>query len=97
MVPKGIELMDASGYKVPDVAQEKIQHKIEKSDAILVINYAKKGITNYIGGNTFLEIGLAFWLGKKIYLLNPIPDMDYMTEMYAMQPTVLNGDLTKIV
>lgn len=109
VVPKGIELMDASGYKVPDVVEEKIQHKIEhdfirehfrkieKSDAILVLNYDKKGIANYIGGNTFLEIGLAFWLGKKIYLLNPIPDMDYKTEMHAMQPTVLNGDLKKIV
>ncbi len=108
MVPKGVELMDASGYKVPDVVEEKIAHKIEhdfirehfrkieKSDAILVLNYDKKGIANYIGGNTFLEMGLAFWLGKKMYLLYAIPDMDYKTEMHAMQPIVLNGDFTKI-
>jgi hypothetical protein len=42
-------------------------------------------------------MGHAFGLGKKIYLLSPIPDMDYKVEMHAMQPIVLNGDLEKIV
>ena len=50
--------------------------KIEQSDAILVLNYEKKGIPGYIGGNTFLEMGYAFGLGKKVYLLNDIPEMD---------------------
>jgi len=71
--------------------------KIQEGDVILVLNYEKKGILGYIGGNTFLEMGHAFGLGKKIYLLSPIPDMDYKVEMHAMQPIVLNGDLTKIV
>ncbi len=108
LVPKSIELMDTIGYVHPTIdearIQAKIQHdfirehfrKIEKCDAILVLNYDKNGIANYIGGNTFLEMGLAFWLSKKIYLFNPIPDMDYKTEMHAMQPVVLNGDLAKI-
>ncbi len=108
LVPKGIILMDTTHYSVPSADEERITHKIEhdfirehfrkieKSDAILVLNYEKRGIPNYIGGNTFLEMGLAFWLGKKIYLLNPIPDMDYKTEMFAMQPIVLHGDLAKI-
>ena len=108
LVPKSIELMDTIGYVHPTIDEAKIsakiQHdfirehfrKIEKSDAILVLNYDKKGIKNYIGGNTFLEIGLAYWLGKKMFLLNPIPDMDYITELYAMQPTVINGDLSLI-
>ncbi len=107
-VPKSLELMDREGFVHPTDDEEKItakieydfirEHfrKIEKSDAILVVNYDKKGITRYIGGNTFLEMGLAFWLGKKIYLLHSVPDMDYKTEMHAMQPVVLNGDLKKI-
>lgn len=69
---------------------------IKQSDAILVLNYEKKGIPGYIGGNTFLEMGHAFGLGKKIYLLYPIPEMDYKTEMHAMQPVVLDGDLGKL-
>jgi hypothetical protein len=37
-------------------------------------------------------------LGQKIYLLNPIPDMPfYGSEIIAMKPTVLHGDLSKIV
>ena len=70
--------------------------RIEQSDAILILNYKKKRIPGYIGGNTFLEMGYAFGLKKKIYLLNPVPDMDYRTEMFAIQPTVINGDLGKI-
>lgn len=70
--------------------------KIEQADAILILNYEKKGISGYIGGNTFLEMGYAFGLGKKVYLLHPVPDMDYKTEMYAIQPIILDGDLTRI-
>ncbi len=109
LVPKSIELMDTQGYIHPEDDEEritaKIEHdfirehfrKIEQADAVLVLNYDKKGVTSYIGGNTFLEMGLAFWLGKKIFLLHPIPDMNYKTEMHAMQPIVLDGKLTKIV
>lgn len=67
--------------------------KIESAEAILILNYPKKGIKGYIGGNTFLEMGYAFGLGKKIYTLFGIPQMDYYTEMVAMQPVILNGDL----
>ena len=71
--------------------------RIEQSDAILVLNYDKKGISGYIGGNTFLEMGYAFGLGKKVYLLHPVPEMDYKTEMHAIQPIVIDGDLKKII
>lgn len=107
-VPKSIDLMDTAGYVHPEDDEERITAKIEHdfirahfkkvqgADAILVLNYDKKGIANYIGGNTFLEMGLAFWLGKKIFLLNPIPQMDYLTEMHAMRPIVLGGELSAI-
>jgi hypothetical protein len=36
-------------------------------------------------------------LNQRIYLLNPIPHMPYYeTEIVAMRPTVINGDLSKI-
>jgi hypothetical protein len=69
---------------------------IENSDAILILNYPKNGIDGYIGGNTFLEMGHAFGLGKKIFTLYPLPKMDYESEMHAMQPIVIDGDLSKI-
>lgn len=69
---------------------------IDQSDAILVLNYEKKGIAGYVGGNTFLEMGHAFSLGKKIYMLYPVPQMDYSVEMESMLPVVLNGDLSQL-
>lgn len=69
---------------------------IKKSDAILVLNYDRKGIKNYIGGNTFLEIGLAYCLRKKVFLLNPVPEMMYTEEINGMKPVVVGGDLKKI-
>jgi diphthamide synthase subunit DPH2 len=69
---------------------------IKKSDAVLILNSEKDGVANYIGGNTFLEMGFAHVLNKKIFLLNPIPEISYKDEIIAMQPIVLAGDLTKI-
>ena len=70
---------------------------MQDADGLLVANYDKHGIKNYIGGNAFLEMGFAHVLNQKIYLLNPIPHMPYYeTEIIAMKPTVINGDLSKI-
>lgn len=71
---------------------------IEKSDRVLVLNYEKHGIAGYIGGNAFLEMGFAYILRKPIYLFNQIPEMPYYkTEIIATNPTVVYGDLTKVL
>jgi len=70
---------------------------MQGADAVLVANYDKHGIKNYIGGNTLMEIGFAHVLNQKIFLLNPVPDIPYYTsEIEAMQPVILNGDLSKL-
>jgi len=70
---------------------------MQTADALLVLNYDKHGIRNYIGGNAFLEMGFAHVLNLNIFLLNPIPDMPYYgTEIIAMKPVVLDGDLSRI-
>lgn len=66
---------------------------IKNSDSILVANYDKNGIKNYIGGNAFLEMGYAHILEKPIFILNDIPDLSYTDEIREMQPVILNGDL----
>ena len=67
------------------------------SDAILVLNEEKNGIPGYIGANTLLEMGLALYLRKPIYLWNPIPEISYKEELLGMWPVVLDRDLKKIV
>ena len=70
--------------------------KIQASDIVLVVNPEKKGIAGYIGGNTFLEMGFAHILRKQTYCLYPIPELSYTSEILAMQPIVLNGDLDRL-
>ena len=70
--------------------------KINWCDAIIVLNYDKKGIPNYIGGNTLMEMGVAFYLGKPIYLLQPLPEISYKEEILGMFPIIINGDFSKI-
>tara|TARA_B100002051_G_scaffold276771_2_gene327808 strand:+ start:6436 stop:6870 length:435 start_codon:yes stop_codon:yes gene_type:complete len=76
-------------------------HKsIMDSDGIVVLNYDKKGIKNYVGGNTLMEIGFAYVADKEIYLMNPIPeDVPYTDEIEAMvkKENILNGDLNNII
>lgn len=82
--------------KIKDDVIKRYFDLIKDSDAILVLNFEKNGIANYIGGNTFLEMGFAHVLGKPIYVYNDIPDIAYTDEIVAMQPMVLNGDVSRI-
>lgn len=71
--------------------------EIKDADGILVANLDKHGVKNYIGGNTFLEMGFAHVLGKRIFLLNDVPSMRYKDELLAMQPVILNDDFSRIL
>lgn len=65
---------------------------VEKCECLLVLNYTHRGFENYIGGNSFLEMIVAFYLNKPIYLLNPVPEkMTYTEEIKALYPTVANS------
>lgn len=67
--------------------------EVAKADAILVLNYEKHGVHNYIGGNVLMEMSLAFWLRKPIFILNEIPEESaFEEEIKGMEPMVLHGD-----
>ncbi len=71
--------------------------KIERSDAVLIVNVTKKEIENYIGANTFLEMGFAYYRRKKIFTLNPLPNQPYIIdELSTFEPIVLNGKVEDI-
>ncbi len=71
-------------------------NKIKEGDAVLILNDRLKDIDNYIGANSFLEIGFAFSFGKKIFILNNLPQQPNTVEIGGMMPICLNGDLNKI-
>ncbi|HEY4518586.1 MAG TPA: hypothetical protein VJG48_03120, partial [Candidatus Paceibacterota bacterium] len=63
----------------------------------LVINEPKREIDGYIGGNTLIEIGVAFYLRKQIYISNPVSSaLSYKQEIMGIKPVLLNGRLDLI-
>ena len=76
------------------------REKVNKVDAILVLNYSKekggKILSNYIGASTFLEMYEAFMNNKKIYMLNDYPDNMLLDEIKGFNPTIINNDISKV-
>jgi hypothetical protein len=70
--------------------------KISACDAILVLNFTKNDIPNYIGGATFLEVYKAFELDRLIYFYHPLPDGILRDELLAMQPVIIHEDLGRV-
>jgi len=70
---------------------------INTIDAVLVLNFEKNGMENYIGGATFLEMYDAFRLDKKIYLYNNVPEGILHDEVRGFEPILIQGDISKIV
>lgn len=73
--------------------------QVANADAVLVLNLPKNGISGYIGTSAFMEMGVAHWLRKKIFLLHDVPDHNeyrWAHEAKIMHTKILNGDLTKI-
>lgn len=81
------------------IATKKHFQKIKESDILLVLNYDKNGIKNYIGGNTFAEIAYAYGLNIchnkniEIYTVNPLPeDLPYSEELKAWKIRQWEGE-----
>ncbi|TSC55887.1 MAG: Maf-like protein [Parcubacteria group bacterium Gr01-1014_18] len=79
-----------------DLIKNDYTKQIENSDAVLVLNLESQSIPGFIDGFTFLQMGIAYNMNKRIYLMHPIPKMHYENTIQAMNPIILNGDITKI-
>lgn len=72
--------------------------KVIEADAILVTNYEKNGIQGYIGGNTLMEMTIAFINKKPIFVLNPIDEsLGIYEEIYGLHSIFLNGNLSHML
>lgn len=104
LLPNGIiirlteqENFDPVQAKIDTDSTHKHVDKIREADAILVCNYTKNGIEDYIGANSFAEMFVAYYFDKPIYTLFPLPDMAYINdEINSFGVKVLDGDLSKI-
>ena len=83
---------DADDYHKKAALMRAHFDEVEKGDAILVLNYEKHGVQNYIGGNVLMEMALAFYFHKPIFILNEIPEESaFLEEIIGMGPVVLHG------
>lgn len=70
---------------------------IATAKSVLICNYDKGDVANYLGSNSFLEMGAAFIYDKPVFLLNGIPDQPNREEILALMPVVLDGDLDVLI
>ncbi len=83
---------DADDYHKKAALMRAHFEEVEKGDAVLVLNYEKHGVANYIGGNVLMEMALAFFMNKPIFILNEIPkESAFLEEIIGMGPVVLHG------
>lgn len=76
-----------------------IEHfgKIDQSHAVYVANYDKNRIPGYIGGNSFLEMGLAAYRNIPVFLLNEVPrEVSYREELIALKPIVVGENWDRL-
>lgn len=81
-----------------DVMRENFR-EVAKHDGVLVLNHKRNGINGYIGASALMEMAIAHYLGKKIFLFYNMPrynDVRWAHEVYIMQPIVINGDIKRI-
>ena len=102
------EVLQNRGYEaiVPKeflVEMDKREHSMihfneitnEKTDAVLIVNENKGEIENYIGPNSFAEVAMGFYFGKKVYLKNDIY-IPYKDELEGWGVIPLKGEIDKI-
>lgn len=66
---------------------------IVSADGIIVLNYSKDGVQGYIGPNTIMEMAIAWYHKKKIFILYDVLSLPGVKEIASMRPTILHGNV----
>lgn len=69
------------------------------ADSVVFLNFPKNGVEGYLGTSSLMEMGLAYYLGKKIFLLFPHPkpsEARWAHEVASFQPVILNGNIASL-
>lgn len=71
--------------------------RVSWSEAVLVLNYDRNSTKGYLGASTLMEVGVAGYLRKKIFILNAIDaNQRYTHEIDVLGGQIIDGDLGKI-
>jgi hypothetical protein len=86
-------------YCIDNDVMKKNFEIVANNDAVLVVNYKRNGIDGYIGASVLMELAIAHYFGKKIFLMEKAPDFSkhrWAHEVAIMQPQVISGNLDLI-
>jgi hypothetical protein len=85
---------DPSDYHKKTALMQAHFDEVARGDITLICNYEKHGVPNYIGGNVLMEMTVAFYLKKPIYILNDIPEeSSFLEEIMGVGSIPLQGNL----
>lgn len=80
---------DETFTKIKNRLTKENLRNVDSCDLLLIINETHRGVNNYIGGNSFMEMVVAFYLHKPILLLNDIPEgLPYTEEIKSLYPKI---------
>lgn len=105
LVPELANRMEKTGHYdlTNETFEEKVEatklhfEKISRSGAILVVNEPKNGFEGYIGPAVLMEMAIAFYLKKPIYLINtPDAKLANLNEINVLSPIVIGKEYQKI-
>ena len=72
-------------------------NEIASSDCLLVVNLPKHNQDGYIGPNVLMEMGLAFYLKKPIFIWQNLPKASpFADEISAMEPIFIHQNLATL-
>jgi diphthamide synthase subunit DPH2 len=93
---EGVEVKDVL-WNIKTKAIKNYLKYIEKADAVLICNFTKGKEVDRIGDNAFLEMTVAFYLKKKVFVLNGPPyKSSKCEEVIAMKSVFLYGNIDAI-
>lgn len=68
---------------------------VAQSDAVLVLNHRHNDVDGYVGASALMEVGIATYLDKKLFILYP-PTERYRHELSVLGGIVIDGEFSKI-
>lgn len=90
-------LHNKNDYSQKTALMEAHFQKVLESDAILVVNQEKHGISGYIGGNVLMEMTLAYHYHKPIFLWNDLTSaLGVEEEVRGLHPIIISQDVQLI-
>lgn len=74
---------------------ERLRRDLEQVDVLLVLNNEYEGVKHALSAAMLLEVGVAFYLSKQVYLFGDYPVGALGEELRKYEAIALQGDISR--